>query len=159
LIKPLPGMQPVTDAIRALHYQPIYTVYLQYSADIRLSAPMLGLSRGVGQWVFDRGQLGGPAGLLAVVISAGGAHEALDHAALAQEIAEQLAATLHLTTLPAWHQVIAEKRATFSCTPGLARPHSATPPICIWPGTTWKGITRPQSRARYEVEYNARALS
>lgn len=127
LIEPLPGMQAVADALRALHYQPIYTVYLQYPPATRLSAPMLGLGRGLGQWVFDRGQLGGLPGLLAVVISAGGAHEALDHADLAREIAEQLAASLNLATRPAWHQVIAEKRATFSCTPALARPASTTP--------------------------------
>ena len=28
---------------------------------------------------------------------------------------------------PLWHQVIAEKRATFSCEPGLSRPPQATP--------------------------------
>ena len=28
---------------------------------------------------------------------------------------------------PLWHQVIAEKRATFSCTPGMLRPGNATP--------------------------------
>jgi len=28
---------------------------------------------------------------------------------------------------PLWAQVIAEKRATFSCTPGLARPPQQTP--------------------------------
>ena len=70
--------------------------------------------------------------LAAVVISAGGAHEALEHAPLAQEITEQLAATLHLATVPLWHQVIAEKRATFSCTPALARPACPTPVVGLY---------------------------
>lgn len=120
-------MAPIAESLRALQYQPIYTVYLQYPSDTRLNAPMLGLQHGLGQWVFDRGQLGGPAGLLAVVISASGTHEALDHATLAEEVTSQLAAALRLRTAPSWHQVIAEKRATFSCTPALSRPPSHTP--------------------------------
>ena len=127
LIEALPPMQAIAENIRSLRHQPIYTVYLQYPAGTRLSRPMLGLSHGLGQWVFDRGQLGGPAGLLAIVISASGTHEQLEHADLARTIAAQLASALTLTAAPLWHQVIAEKRATFACTPHLRRPHSRTP--------------------------------
>ena len=127
LLEPLIDMQPLADVIRALHYQPIYTIYLQYPAGTRLDAPMLGLSQGLGQWVFDRGQLGGPDGLLAVVISARGAHESLEHDELAQLVTGELASSLDLGTAPLWHRVIAEKRATFSCSPDLARPPARTP--------------------------------
>jgi predicted NAD/FAD-dependent oxidoreductase len=109
--------------VKNLTYQPIYTVYLQYPKDFHLSAPMLGLFNGLGQWVFDRGQFAQQAGLLAVVVSAEGAHQALSHAELVQSIALQLTQALGFTlpTLLCW-QVIAEKRATFTCTPTLQRP-------------------------------------
>lgn len=126
LLAPLPAMQADRERIRALRYEPIHTVYLQYPAATRLPRPMLGLTQGMGQWVFDRGQLGGPAGLLAVVISAGGPHEALDHDALARQLGLQLRAALGLDAAPLWHRVIAEKRATFACTPHLDRPASRT---------------------------------
>jgi squalene-associated FAD-dependent desaturase len=126
LLEPLPGMERVTESLRRLEYQSIHTVYLQYPAETRLASPMLGLSKGLGQWVFDRGQLGGPAGLLAVVISAGGAHEALTHDELAAQVATELASALGLSARLVRHQVIAEKRATFACTPNLARPAART---------------------------------
>lgn len=111
--------------VQKLSYQPIYTVYLQYPKSFRLTAPMLGLLDGLGQWVFDRGQFAGQAGLLAVVLSAEGAHQTLSHAELVQNIEMQLAQALDLTLPPllCW-QVIAEKRATFSCKPDLERPHA-----------------------------------
>ena len=43
-------------------------------------------------------------------------------------IAAQLAQSLGMQELaqPVWHQCISEKRATFSCTPGLKRPDNPT---------------------------------
>lgn len=110
----------------SLHYEPITTVYLE-AGDTRLPEPMLALPAGPqapAQFVFDRGQLGGPAGLLAFVIS--GAQPWVDAGRDAT-----LAATLRqahdalgplLRTEPRLRQLITEKRATFSCVPGLARP-------------------------------------
>ncbi|HEX9397348.1 MAG TPA: hydroxysqualene dehydroxylase HpnE, partial [Burkholderiales bacterium] len=46
-------------------YQPIYTCYLQYAAEVRLPFPMIGLADGLVQWVFDRGALLGEKGRLA----------------------------------------------------------------------------------------------
>jgi squalene-associated FAD-dependent desaturase len=127
LLAGLRGLQATCARIRALRYEPIYTVYLQYPATTRLPGPMLGLAEGPGQWVFDRGQLGGPGGLLAVVISAAGPHQALEHTALAEQVAAQLRALLDLQARPLWQQVIAEKRATFACVPNLDRPDAQTP--------------------------------
>jgi uncharacterized protein with NAD-binding domain and iron-sulfur cluster len=78
------------------------------------------------QWVFDRGRLGGPKGLLAAVISASGAHEELTKEELAARIGIELKAALGELPSPQWSQVITEKRATFSCTPALARPEALT---------------------------------
>ncbi len=102
----------------ALHFEAITTVYA-WARDARLAAPMLAL-RHAEQWpaqfVFDRGQLGGPAGLLAFVISASrGEREALQAQVLAQAQA-QLGRQLQAV------QTVVEKRATFACTPGLQRP-------------------------------------
>ena len=62
-----------------------------------------------------------------MVISAGGAHQGLSHDELARAVQAELAENFHDLGEPLWHQVIAEKRATFSCTPGLARPANLTP--------------------------------
>lgn len=123
----LPGLAPAVSAIGALRYEPIWSIYLQYSHTARLPSPMFGLERGPGQWAFDRGALLGQRGLIGVVISAGGPHEALDQ----DEVARQVHATLreHVFGLdqPTWSRVIAEKRATFACTPALTRPSQITP--------------------------------
>jgi monoamine oxidase len=79
--------------------------------------------------VFDRGQLDpAQAGLLAVVTSASGDAAALGQPALAAAVASQLAQVFGDAALaqPQWTQVITEKRATFACTPGLARPDNAS---------------------------------
>lgn len=127
LLADLPALAAFRVLAEALDYQPIYTVYLQYPAETRLSTQMLGFAEGYGQWVFDRGQLYGQHGLMAVVISAAGKHQALTQEQLAAAVAEEMA--LHFPGLPAplWHKVIAEKRATFACTQGLQRPAAVTP--------------------------------
>lgn len=116
--------------IPAFDYQPITTVYLQYSAETRLPYPLMGLYHGLAQWVFDRGQCCGQPGLLAVVISAHPPLSADKSGLVAQCIAEinQALATYHgaLNAAPQWTQVITEKRATFSCTPDLPRPGTRT---------------------------------
>jgi squalene-associated FAD-dependent desaturase len=110
---------------RALAHEAIATVYAM-GQQPALPLPMLALRSGPGapaQFVFDRGQLGGPAGLLAFVVSASrGDLDTLQRQVLAQ--AQQLGWTaLELV------QTVVEKRATFACTPGLRRP-----PMQIAPG-------------------------
>lgn len=117
----------LTGAIPDYTYQPIYTCYLQYGERVRLPLPMLGLAGGLVQWVFDRGALGGARGLLACTISAQGDHQQLAHEELAAACHREIAAVLPGLAEPEWTQVIAEKRATISCTPGLRRPSIETP--------------------------------
>ena len=108
-------------------YQPIYTCYLQYPETTRLSFPMIGLADGLVQWVFDRGALTGEKGRLACVISAQGDHQQLTLDELADACHRELARALPGLPKPQWSRVIAEKRATISCTPNLKRVSTTTP--------------------------------
>ena len=103
-----------------LQYQAIATVYLQASPQTRLAHPMLALRAGPGapaQFVFDKGQLGGPPGLLAFVVSAcSGEREQIEADVQAQAI-DELGIGLHEPL-----QTVVEKRATFACSPDLQRP-------------------------------------
>ena len=103
-------------------YQPIYTCYLQYPEATRLPFPMLGMADGLVQWVFDRGALLGEHGRLACVISAQGDHQQMTQDEIAARCDGELRASLKDLPPPLWSRVIAEKRATISCTPGLKRP-------------------------------------
>ena len=128
----LPELAEAVSLCAQFSYQPIYTVYLQYPETVKLSAsmthtPMIGLAEGYSQWVFDRGALCGQHGLLAVVISAEGAHQKLTQENLAQEIAKELSTHFPHLPQPLWHKVVAEKRATFACTANLQRPAQKTP--------------------------------
>jgi len=127
LLASIDGTADTIAQLDALTYEPIVTCYLQYAPAVRLPLPFYALldDAATGQWgqfVFDRGQLdAGQAGLLAVVVSAAADAVAMDRSSLAEAIAQQLAQSFSLPA-PLWTQVIAEKRATFACTPGLLRP-------------------------------------
>jgi predicted NAD/FAD-dependent oxidoreductase len=116
------------DQARALQFEAITTVYV-LSPGTRLVQPMLALratdadGEAPAQFVFDRGQLGGPDGLLAFVVSASQG----DNAALAQRVLLQATQQLDLAA-PQLVQTIVEKRATFACLPGLARPGAQLAP-------------------------------
>ena len=120
-------LAPIVHIIDQFVYQPIYSVYLQYAPGSRLPFRMGGLEARYSQWLFDRGQLCGQDGLIGVVISASGAHQGLTHDELARAVHRELAGHFPGLGEPRWHQVIAEKRATFACTPGLLRPDNITP--------------------------------
>lgn len=72
------------------------------------------------QFAFDRGQLGGPAGLLAFVVSASQG----ERAEIERQVLAQAREQLGLASLQPLRTVV-EKRATFACTPGLQRPDAA----------------------------------
>ncbi|PFH12056.1 squalene-associated FAD-dependent desaturase [Collimonas sp. PA-H2] len=120
--------------LRSFAYEPITTCYLQYASATRLPQPFFALvddpanasgAAAWGQFVFDRGQLDpAQAGLLAVVISASSEAIQDGHQALGSAVATQIATAFKQPQLaqPLWTKVISEKRATFACTPGLARP-------------------------------------
>ena len=123
----LEGLGALRRMVAAFSYEPIVTCYLAYDAPPSLVEPMIGMTGGLTQWLLDRGRLGGPPGLLAAVISAGGRHQDLPHDELAKRINDEVAAVAGRPLQPRWTQVIEEKRATFACTPDLPRPECVTP--------------------------------
>lgn len=114
---------------KAMGYQSIATVYA-HAPGLVLPRPMLALRsspQAPAQFAFDRGQLGGPPGLLALVISAPqGEYEQLESMVLAQA-QEQLEDWLDGQRLRAIRTVI-EKQATFSCAARMVRPPQQVAP-------------------------------
>ena len=109
----------------ALRFEAIATVYVRGASP--LAEPMLALrsepATAPAQFAFDRGQLGGMQGVLAMVVSANeGSREVLEEQVIAQAAAQLGQSELQLV------QTVVEKRATFACTPALARPSSAIAP-------------------------------
>ncbi|MGD9835864.1 MAG: hydroxysqualene dehydroxylase HpnE [Piscinibacter sp.] len=119
-------------AAAAFRYEPIVTVYVD-AGSTRLPEPMIALPpapNAPAQFVFDRGQLGGPTGLLAFVISGAqpwvdAGRDATIEATLAQA---HDALRVHLRGEIRVIRSIAEKRATFRCVPALARPPALVAP-------------------------------
>ncbi|MGB8856061.1 MAG: FAD-dependent oxidoreductase, partial [Burkholderiales bacterium] len=126
LLQPTPAFQPVLRRIEALEYEPIVTVYIQYNQSVIIDNAMTGLSGGVVQWIFDREKLSGHKGLLAAVVSASGVHREWQAEDLALKVIDEIAQAFPQVGTPLWHKVITEKRATFSCRPGVERPRNAT---------------------------------
>ena len=109
-------LQRWADLAAALQFEAITTVY---ALGRRLREPMLSLHTAAtqpAQFVFDRGQLGGPAGLLAFVVSASQGDRSLVQSQVVDQAREQLGQ--HVIPL----QTVVEKRATFACIPQLRRP-------------------------------------
>ncbi len=118
----VPALESIGRAVARYDYQPIATAYMQYDPDFRLPRPLLALTNGPAQFVFDRGQSHGQAGLLAFVASTAAnlSPDWLDRAEA------QLRRIAHAG--PArWRKRIVEKQATYSCVPDMARPAVRTP--------------------------------
>ncbi len=125
LLASLPEAQAWCQIASALRFEAITTVYA-FAPMASLPRPMLALrSAGASsalapaQFVFDRGQLGGPPGLLAFVVSASDD----ERGNLQTQVLAQARNQLGLDLQPV--QTVVEKRATFACTPGLQRPPMA----------------------------------
>jgi squalene-associated FAD-dependent desaturase len=127
LLRPIAALAENVEHIDRLEHQPIYTVYMQYPAHVTLPHPMLGLHQRYSQWLFDKGRIAGQHGLLAAVISAEGIHQELSQDELAQKVIAELRDEFGIAEQPEWFKVIAEKRATFCCSPNLQRPSQQTP--------------------------------
>jgi squalene-associated FAD-dependent desaturase len=105
-----------------LVFNSITTVYLSYDGP-PLPQLMMALNsspKQPAQFVFDKAQLGGPAGILAFVISASQSLNC-NNEQLAEAVLSQASAIFPDSQL-ALFEVITEKRATFSCHVGHQRP-------------------------------------
>ncbi len=121
----------------SLRYEPIVTVYVQ-APGAKLPCAMtsfadLGAQAGhslpshPAQFAFDLGALGGVAGRFSFVISGAAAWVALGAAPTGQAVLQQALSVLQprvpgMPVQPELLAVVAEKRATFRCTPALQRP-------------------------------------
>ena len=106
---------------QSLQQEAIATAYFD-APGVRLAAPMVALSGGPAQFVFDLAAIGGPSGRFAAVGSAVVQSLALGREAITAAMQEQL-----VQQLPALKQATllrshADRRATFACTAGLPRP-------------------------------------
>ncbi|MDQ0082393.1 squalene-associated FAD-dependent desaturase [Variovorax boronicumulans] len=113
------------DTTEALRFEAIATIYARGASP--LAEPMLALrsnpATAPAQFAFDRGQLTGLQGVLAMVVSA----NETPREVLEEQVVAQAAAQLGQTNLQLV-QTVVEKRATFACTPALSRPASAIAP-------------------------------
>jgi len=114
---------------RGLKYQSIATVYA-HAPGLVLPQPLLGLRSSPlapAQVVLDRGQLDGPPGLMALVVSAPqGTYDDLQGMVIAQanKALKPWLGAARLSPV----QTVVEKQATFSCTPRLLRPPQRVAP-------------------------------
>lgn len=113
------SLTSLSNKIKRLEYEPIVTVYLQYSESTQLPHPMTGMSSTLAQWVFDRGLLCGQAGLISVVISSHGEHMLMDDDKLTLTVHSEISKLFDNKPELIDAFVIREKRATFSCKVGI----------------------------------------
>jgi len=106
-----------------LQFASIATVYA-HAEGLALPHAMLALPsspKAPAQFVFDRGQLGGPQGLMAFVVSAATENAESTQALVLDQAQRELEPWLQGKKLTAI-QTVVEKRATLACTPLQARP-------------------------------------
>ena len=123
----------------SLRYEPIVTVYLRWPG-VRLPAPMMALQEGAdapAQFAFDHGALGATPGVIAMVVSGAAPWverglPATGQAALRQAVAAFSGAGGNGE--PQVLRVLAERRATFCCTPSLSRPPATVAPSLVAAG-------------------------
>jgi hypothetical protein len=131
------AVAPAWSAVAAgFPYEPIITVYVQASG-AALVAPMIALAEGPqapAQFAFDHGAPGGQPGLFAFVVSGAAPWVARGLAATRDAVLAQARLALRPAPSgglsgrgapPSVLRVVAEKRATFRCVPGLHRPDAA----------------------------------
>jgi len=128
LVRPLaPAWAEQAEGLR---FEPIITVYLHSPGSV-LPAAMVALQEGPlapAQFAFDLGQLGHAPGVFALIISGAAPWVTKGLPATGAAALAQAQEVLPWQRPPQILRVLAEKRATFACTPGLQRPPAAIAP-------------------------------
>ena len=128
---PPDGLDAALRAVAGYAYQSITTVYLGYCGTrVPLPGGLVRLDDSPGQWLFEREDIRLAATadavavdqLLAVVISTSGPHDELAQSDLVSRCDAQLRRAGHPWPRLAWSRVIAERRATYACVPGITHP-------------------------------------
>ena len=125
--------QTLVTQLSQINFAPICTLYIHYPCAVTLPAPMLGVTNKTTQWVFDR-QYENQAGLIAVIISGNGPHQNLKQSELEQLVTKEIAEIFPDWPAPLHVKVLWEKRATFTCCPGIntLRPEYKTSVKGLW---------------------------
>ncbi len=100
--------------LNTLQYAAICTVYLRYQEKISFPFPMVGITEGTAQWLFDRKALTGAKNEVAAVISCMDEHT--DKIQLAQKVHQDVLKWCPGLADPVDTKVITEKRAGFKST-------------------------------------------
>ncbi len=145
----VPGTDAIREAVAMLDYESTTTVYLGYARApaSAAAARFAQLDAAPGQWLFDRADILARAGagaptmdaLYAVVISADGPHLDYDPPTLARLVDAQLRRLAPDLAPLMWSQVIAERRATYACTPHSVAARSGLADMAPMPGVRLAG--------------------
>jgi squalene-associated FAD-dependent desaturase len=118
LLNPHLQMHYITKALNKFSYQPITTVYLEFSTPIAMHYPLVGMLGSTCQWIIDRTICAQP-NILSCVISGSGRHLNLSHAKLIETIIKELQTEFPRMGSPISHRLITEKFAAFTCSPEI----------------------------------------
>ncbi len=127
LLSPLNDCRELVRNLDTLSYQPILTVYADYPALPAFPTPLIGWVDPVPLFIFDMRASRGLANTIAVVASAEGPHLDWDDARWINEIDARMQQAFGPLPPPRLIRRVTEKRATFTCAPGMFRPSLTTP--------------------------------
>lgn len=127
LLSPLNDCRELARQLGTIDYQPILTVYADYPALPKFSTPLIGWVAPVPLFIFDMQASCGMANTISVVASAEGPHLEWDDARWLQEIDARMQQAFGPLPPPRLIRRITERRATFTCAPGMFRPGARTP--------------------------------
>jgi squalene-associated FAD-dependent desaturase len=143
--------------LKHLETSPITSVHLWYNRPVT-ELPHVVLVDCVGQWVFNRGEVGSGEYYVQVVVSASRQFRGLGHEEVQQRIVAELARIFPRATPDALRRarVVTEHGATFSAVPGVDRwrPAQASPLANLllagdWTATDWPATMEGAVRSGY----------